>query len=165
MSAAAEDHLPFLSMPDALAPYLCAQIHGLKLTAVETSFNLAFTGALVLGPRVAWAAGLAEFERVEVCNLVRCETQHLHILYGTEGKVEWWASASQRAQPGDTLRVSAHAWIDRDHLTGQSATFVLIGRQNAPIEIRRIAARRAKIDPSYCALPPLEDVTERSPAL
>ena len=148
-------------MSQSLSPYLRSKIHGLRVTAIETKFDLTFSGAMVIGPRLGWAASLGEFDRVEVYNMVRCETTHLHVFYGAEGKVEVWLPGPQRTQVGDTVRVMAHAWLDPVAAMDLTAAFVLVGKANAPIEIRRIASRRARIDPSFCPLPPREEKCER----
>jgi len=153
----------------SLSPFLRAKLHRLKVTAVETRYDLSFDGAIVLGPRVCWAAGLTEFERVEVYNVVRCEAVFLHVMFGAEGKVEVWTPKPHRTQPGDTLRVTAHAWLAPAAALEHTATLALVGRNNAPIEIRRIKARRVPLDPSFVPLPPREQSTthlalERTPA-
>ena len=144
-----------------LAPFVRAKLQRLKVTAVETRYALEFDGAIAIGPRVAWAAGLAEFERVEVYNVVRCESIFLHVLFGAEGSVEIWTNGPHRTQRGDTLRVTAFAWLTGDEIAGHAATLALIGKQNAPIEIRRIKARSVPIDPSFVPIPPREDERRR----
>ncbi len=153
-----------------LIPFIRAQLHGLKVAAFETRFDLGFDGAIVLGPCACWAAGFAEFARIEVRNLVRGETVFQHVMFGSEGRSEIWTTSPQHSQPGDTLRVTAHAWLKPDEVTQDRSTLALVGENNATIEIRPIKARRVPIDPNFVP-PPSRDrnvrqfdrETERTP--
>jgi aspartate 1-decarboxylase len=144
-----------------LVPFIRARLHGLKFAAVETRFDLGFDGAIVLGPRACWAAGFEEFARIEGRNLVRCETVFLHVMFGNEGRSGIRTTSPQRSQPGDTLRVTAHAWLKSDEVTQDRATLALVGRKNASIEIRRINARRMPIDPNFVPPPSLDKNVRR----
>lgn len=148
-----------------LAAFLKASLQPVKVTAVEARYDLGFDGAIAIGPRLAWAAGLTEFERVQVYNVVRRESHFLHVLFGAEAAVEIWTSGPHRTQRGDTLRITAFVWLTPNEIPNHAATLALLGKQNTPIEIRRIRARSVPIDPSFAPLPPRrEDTHSETPS-
>lgn len=56
---------------------------------------------------------------------------------------------------GDAVRITAFAWTTPDQQTAdRKACLVLVGPNNAPVEIRRVTPRSVPIDPTYFPLPP-----------
>lgn len=143
-------------------PRLQAVIQTLRLTAVVRKYALAFEGAIVIDQRLAWAAGITELQWVEVRNLTRCHRLGALVLFGDPNRIEWWSSPEQPAflLEGDALRVTAFVWTTPDESNMERvANLVLVGQNNAPVEIRKITPRSVPVDPEYFPLAPRQEET------
>ncbi|MDB6094140.1 MAG: Aspartate 1-decarboxylase [Verrucomicrobia bacterium] len=134
-------------------------ISKLHLTTTSRPMQAAEAGAVVLGPRICWAAELAEFERVEIY----IETRNLrvfgHVRFGIEGEVHVTQAIGPLMQPGDIVRIAAHAWLAEPTAPAAERIvhLVRVDDGNRVIEFRRAVARSITLDPESFPLPPSSD--------
>jgi aspartate 1-decarboxylase len=150
-----------------LRSFLRASLPQLRLTGVRRGRSPGEECVVWLGPRVCWAANLAEFERVEIFNFTRRQRCLAHVRFGREGEVEVTSFSGPLMQPGDTLKICAYAWLADKVIGEHVATFVELDASNAVIEFRRVPSRVVSLDPASFPPPPaieLAHVVSASPS-
>ncbi len=152
-------------MPDSVPRrlFLRSLLPRVKLTAVRSAVSARDDGTIFLGQRLCWAAGLAEFERVEVANLTRGGRFAGHVGFGAEREVVIAGHGAEAMFPGDVLRILAYAWVPSGSAIGPVAIMAQVDADNVLIEFRRMAARPLRIDPSFHTPPPAVDVIVEVP--
>ena len=145
-------------MTPALRPFLRASIPGIRLTSVVRPGSAIESGAVQIGPRVCWGANLAEFEHIEITNLTRRLRFSGHVRFGREGELVIAQAAGQILQPGDTLKISAYAWLPDGELGQHITHLVTLDEANALIEFRQVPARGVSLDPASFPPPPAIEV-------
>lgn len=148
-----------MNPPAEIRILLRAAVSRLRVTTVEGHSSGRDDGAIILGPRVLWAAGLAEFERVEVCDLTRGQRVCGHVRLGTEGEVR--IAEVPQIQSGDLVKVSAFAGLPSDRIESHLATLVRVDEHNRVTEFRQVKPRPVEFDPwSFPPLPSIEVVVD-----
>lgn len=137
----------------ALQPFLRSRVCGLRATALADDVFQNSVEGLVLDRRLAWAARLTEFQRIEVWNQTRCVRLPCTLLYGDAGQVILPGLFAATSHPGDAIALSDFQWLAPESCATVEALLVRT-QENRPIEIRRITGYRARIDPSYVPVPP-----------
>lgn len=131
-------------MPEAtLRRLLRARMAPLVVTAVVPG-GLA---AVRLDPELLWAAGLVEFEEVEIRTGAGGRWQ-VPVMAGSAGEVEVLGDHCDPLLPGDVIAISAHAF-QTDTSGDLPVHLVAIGEGNRAIEIRRHRPRAFPVHPSF----------------
>ncbi len=153
-------------MPDSVSRRLLLRslLPRVKLTAVRSAVSPREVGMIFLGQRLCWAAGLAEFERIEVVNLTRGGRLAGHVGFGAEREVVIAGPGTEGMQPGDILTLTAYAWVPAGGEAHHAAIMAQVDADNVLIEFRRMSGRRLRIDPSFHPPPPAIDVIVEVPA-
>jgi aspartate 1-decarboxylase len=142
----------------AIRPFVRTSIPCIRLTEARPRTMSFEAGAVHLGPRVCWAANLAEFEVVEIINLTRQLRSTAHVRFGREGEVAFAQVDRHHMQAGDTLAINAYAWLSEQVLPRHTATLVHVDEGNQVIEIRQVRARVAELDPASFPQPPSVEI-------
>ncbi|MDB6128611.1 MAG: aspartate decarboxylase [Verrucomicrobia bacterium] len=145
-------------MTPALRPFLRAAIPGIRLTSIHREGAAIEEGAVLLGPRVCWAAGLHEFEHIEITNVTRGFRFSGHVRYGREGEVAITQPARSILMVGDVLKVAAYAWLADGAIEGHVTYLVKVDAANTLIEFRQVPARGVSLDPASFPPPPAIEV-------
>src|SRR5437868_15008780 len=93
----------------AWRPFVRATIPRIRVTRVQREGLSVTAGTILLGPRVCWAAGLAEFERVEIINHTRGIRTMAYVRFGREGELVVGCEPRTPVHVGDVVQVSALA--------------------------------------------------------
>lgn len=108
---------------------LKAKLHQATVTAAD----LHYEGSIALGPDLRKAAGLLEFERVEIYNINNGERLATYVIAGTKpGEVMINGAAARRVQPGDKVIIAAYAEFDPEEAKTHRPTVVLLDAKNRP---------------------------------
>jgi aspartate 1-decarboxylase len=117
---------------------LKAKLHGATVTAAD----LHYEGSIALGPELRHAAGLLEYERVEVYN---CTTGARFATYvigaNKRGEVMLNGAAARLVQPGDKVIIAAYAEFTPEEARDHQPTVVLLDEANRP-KLKRRSRKR-----------------------
>jgi aspartate 1-decarboxylase len=138
--------------------FVRATIPRIRVTGVQREGITVNAGTILLGPRVCWAATIAEFERVEIINHTRSTRGVACVRFGREGELVVGCEPKTAIEAGDVIQVSALAWIAGETPINHRATVVYVDDLNCPIEIRQVPARVADLDPASYPQPTAVEV-------
>jgi aspartate 1-decarboxylase len=120
---------------------LKAKLHRATVTAAD----LHYEGSIALGPDLRRAAGLLEYERVEIYNVTNGERFATYVIAGRRpGEVMINGAAARRVQPGDQVIIAAYAELDAEEAKSHKPTVVLLDSKNRPRAKLRTSGRRLK---------------------
>ena len=116
---------------------LKAKLHRATVTAAD----LHYEGSIALGPDLRKAAGLLEYERVEIYNVTNGERFATYVIAGHQpGEVMLNGAAARLVQPGDQVIIAAYAEFTPEEAQFHQPTVVLLDAKNRP-KLKRAAAR------------------------
>ncbi|HVU32251.1 MAG TPA: aspartate 1-decarboxylase [Opitutaceae bacterium] len=108
---------------------LKAKLHRATVTAADLNYE----GSIALGPDLRKAAGLLEYERVEIYNCNNGERFATYVIAGTRrGEVMLNGAAARLVQPGDQVIIAAYADFTPEEASGHRPTVVLLDSKNRP---------------------------------
>jgi aspartate 1-decarboxylase len=112
--------------------------------ATVTAADLNYEGSIALGPDLRKAAGLLEFERVEIYNVTNGQRFATYVIAGTKrGEVMLNGAAARLVHPGDQVIIAAYAEMTAEQAQVHRPTVVLLDRNNRPkLKRRAIASKR-----------------------
>lgn len=141
---------------------LQALIPRIRLTSYHQETSHADHGSLFLGPRVCWAAGIAEYERVEVQGLAMGRSGFGHVRFGPEGEFRMPAGLAFLGAPGSMFRVCSYAWVTSEKWATHTGALVELDSRNQVTEFRYVRPREVSLDPVSFPLSPGTGVTGRT---
>ena len=100
-----------------LVTMLAAKIH----RATVTDANLNYAGSITIDEKLLEAAGIREFQQVEVVNINNGARFATYTMKGSDGVVCLNGAAARLAQPGDLLIIMCYA-----QMTEEEAESVII---------------------------------------
>ncbi len=103
--------------------------------ATVTEANLAYQGSISIDADLLDAAGILEFEQVEVWNITngnRFSTYAMEAPRGS-GTVCINGAAAHKAQPGDLVIVANFAWMHDSEAHYHKPKIVLVDGENKPV--------------------------------
>lgn len=101
--------------------------------ATVTDANLNYTGSISLDPALVEAAGLVEFERVEIYNCNNGERFATYVILGGPGEVCLNGAAARLVQPGDLVIVANYADYTEDEVKTHRPRLIYVDSNNAII--------------------------------
>lgn len=152
-----------MNEPATCRIFLRAVISRIRLTSVLRVTPSSDLGAVYLGPRLCWAADLAEHEQVEVINLTRGVRLGGYVRFGREGELHVEQASGLLMQPDDLLKLTAYAWVPEPAMAEHKATFVNVDDDNFATEFRRVVPRVTRLDPASFPLPPVNETRVLTP--
>lgn len=124
-----------------LLTLLKAKLHRATVTAAD----LHYEGSIALGPDLRKAAGLLEFERVEIYNVTNGARFATYVIAGREsGEVMINGAAARLVQPGDQVIIAAYAEFTPAEARRHQPTVVLLDQHNKPC-VKLAPARRRRL--------------------
>lgn len=106
---------------------LKAKLHRATVTAADLNYE----GSIAIGPDLRAAAGLLEFERVEIYNCNNGARFATYVIAGTRrGEVMVNGAAARLVQPGDPVIIVAYAEFEPEEARRHQPTVVLLGKGN-----------------------------------
>ena len=107
--------------------FLKAKLH----RATVTSADLHYEGSISLGRELCRAAGLLEFEQVDVYDITNGARFTTYVIYGEPGQVQINGAAARLVQPEDRVIIAAYVQLDAREVAQHRPRVVLLGEKNA----------------------------------
>lgn len=107
--------------------FLKAKLH----RATVTSADIDYEGSISLGRELCRAAGLLEFEQVDVYDVTNGARFTTYVIYGEPGQVQVNGAAARLVQPGDRVIIAAYVQLAAAQVANHSPRVVLLGEKNA----------------------------------
>lgn len=115
--------------------------------ATVTEANLAYQGSISIDAELIEAAGMIEFEQVEVWNITngnRFSTYALRAERGS-GVVCINGAAAHKASPGDLVIIANFSWMQESEALRHKPKIVLVDEQNRPVVLQEPAVRTLRV--------------------
>jgi len=106
--------------------FLRAKLHRATITAADPDYE----GSISLDRALCAAAGLWEFEQVDVYDITNGARFTTYVIYGAGGQVQVNGAAARLVQIGDRIIVAAYAQLAPEEIPAHSARVVLLGSAN-----------------------------------
>ncbi len=118
--------------------FLKAKLHRATITAADPDYE----GSISLDRAFCRAAGLLEFEQVDVLDIDNGARFTTYVIYGDAGQVQVNGAAARLVRPGDLVIVLAYCRLSPEQVDNHAARVVLMGPDNviASVEDKRIEA-------------------------
>ncbi len=106
--------------------FLRAKLHRATVTAADVDYE----GSISLDRALCRAAGLLEYEQVDVYDITNGARFTTYVIYGEPGQVQINGAAARLARPGDRVIVAAYADLDPGEIASHAPRIVLLGDNN-----------------------------------
>lgn len=111
---------------------LKAKIH----RATVTDADLNYEGSISIDPILIEAAGLREFERVEIYNCNNGERFATYVIEGKEGQICLNGAAARLVHRGDLVIIAAYASYDEKEADAHKPNLVFVDERNRIKELK-----------------------------
>jgi len=98
--------------------------------ATVTDADLAYEGSITIDRELCRAAGIHEFERVEVYSCTTGARFATYVILGGNGEVCVNGAAARLVQPGDIVIIACYGAVDEAEGAGHRPTIVLVDDRN-----------------------------------
>ncbi|MFA6092995.1 MAG: aspartate 1-decarboxylase [Elusimicrobiota bacterium] len=98
--------------------------------ATVTGADLDYEGSISIDPALCDAAGLLEFERVEIYDCNNGARLATYVLRGKPGEVCLNGAAARLVHPGDPVIIASYVEMTPQEAASHKPTVVLVDRQN-----------------------------------
>ena len=98
--------------------------------AVVTDADLAYEGSITIDRALCDAAGIHEFERVEIYSCTTGARFATYVIFGGDGEICVNGAAARLVQPGDVVIIACYAAIGDDEGARHRPTIVLVDDHN-----------------------------------
>jgi aspartate 1-decarboxylase len=122
-----------------LRTFLRTKIHRATVTKADRNYE----GSISIDRALCRAAGLLEFEQVDVLDITNAARFTTYVIYGEPGQVQINGAAAALVQPGDLVIVVAYAALDAVEATRHRATVVHVDEKNQLTSVDTTVAREA----------------------
>ncbi len=102
--------------------------------ATVTGADLNYVGSISLDPSLYRAAGLREFEKVDVLNVNNGARLTTYVINGGHGEVCLNGAAARLVQTGDRVIIVAYAQLDEAEAETFRPKIVIVGENNQIVE-------------------------------
>ncbi len=106
--------------------FLKTKIHRAVLTAADPDYE----GSITIDRVACRAAGLLEFEQVDVLDITNGARFTTYVIYGGPGEFQVNGAAARLVNVGDLIIVLAYCRLAEAEITGHHARIVLMGPGN-----------------------------------
>lgn len=104
--------------------------------AVVTGSDLNYEGSITIDKKLAKAANLNEFEKVEIYNINSGYRFATYVLLGKEGEISLNGAAARLVQKGDLIIIASYVQLDPNELKNHKPTIVFVNSKNQITEIK-----------------------------
>ena len=104
--------------------------------ATVTDADLNYQGSVSIDPALVDAAGLREFERVEILNCNNGNRFATYVIFGKKGEVCLNGAAARLVHRGDIVIIVAYANMDEAEAAKHKPRLVFVDEKNAITEIK-----------------------------
>lgn len=106
--------------------FLHSKLHRATITAADRDYE----GSISIDRELCRAAGLREFQQVDVYDITNAARFTTYVIYGEPGAMQVNGAAAALVSVGDLIIVAAYAALGEAELAGHAATIVLLGPDN-----------------------------------
>ena len=98
--------------------------------ATVTDADLNYEGSISIDPKLIEAAGLREFERVEIYNCNNGERFATYVIFGKDGEICLNGAAARLVHRGDLVIIAAYASMDEAAVAKHKPALVFVDEKN-----------------------------------
>ena len=106
--------------------FLKTKLHRVTITAADPEYE----GSVTVDRELCKAAGLREFEQVDVLDINNGARFTTYVIYGEPGQIQVNGAAALLVRPGDLIIVAAYIALDPGEIAAHAATVVLLDSAN-----------------------------------
>jgi aspartate 1-decarboxylase len=114
-------------------------LHGKIHRATVTAAAVHYIGSITLDPLLIEAAGILEYERVQVVDVTNGARLETYVMAGERGSgtVQLNGAAAHRVAIGDRVIVMSYVQVEEAEARGWRPTLVFVDDENRIAEVRR----------------------------
>jgi aspartate 1-decarboxylase len=114
---------------------LFSKIHRATVTGADVNY----IGSITLDPNLMQAAGLLEWERVQVVDVTNGARLETYVIPGTpgQGEVQLNGAAAHLIHQGHTVIIMAYAYLTGDEIAEHQPTVVFVDEANRITEVKK----------------------------
>jgi len=106
--------------------FLRAKIHRATVTSADRDYE----GSISIDRSLCRAAGLLEFEQVDIYDISNGSRFTTYVIYGEPGQIQINGAAALLTKPGNLIIIAAYAHLRGDEISGHKATVVQVDAKN-----------------------------------
>lgn len=106
--------------------FLKTKLHRATITAADPEYE----GSVTVDRDLCRAAGLQEFEQVDVLDINNGARFTTYVIYGGPGEIQVNGAAARLVTPGDLAIIIAYCRLPEDKIAGHKPRVVLVGPGN-----------------------------------
>lgn len=106
--------------------FLRTKLHRATITAADPDYE----GSVSIDRALCRAAGLLEFEQVDIYNITNGVRFTTYVIYGEPGQVQVNGAAARLVARGDLIIIASYVGLAPEETAGHSARVVLLGPGN-----------------------------------
>ena len=106
--------------------FLKTKLHRATITAADPDYE----GSVTIDRELCRAAGLLEYEQVDVLDINNGARFTTYVIYGTAGEIQVNGAAARLVAPGDLVIIIAYCRLPEDQIAGHQPRVVLLGPGN-----------------------------------
>jgi aspartate 1-decarboxylase len=119
--------------------FLRAKIH----RATVTTADLHYEGSISIDRALCRAAGLMEFEQVDIYDITNGARFTTYVIYGGPGQIQINGAAANLVEVGDRVIIANYAALAPDEVAAHRVTIVHVDERNLVTAARTAAAAQA----------------------
>lgn len=106
--------------------FLRAKLHRARITAADADY----VGSVSIDRALCRAAGLLEYEQVDVYDITNGARFTTYVIYGEAGQIQINGAAAQLVDVGDRVIIAAYAALAAEEVAGHRVRVVQIDEAN-----------------------------------
>ena len=106
--------------------FLKTKLHRATITAADPDYE----GSVTIDRELCRAAGLLEYEQVDVLDINNGARFTTYVIYGAPGEIQVNGAAARLVAPGDLAIIIAYCRLAEEHIAGHQPRVVLLGAGN-----------------------------------
>ncbi|HWL13962.1 MAG TPA: aspartate 1-decarboxylase [Opitutus sp.] len=110
--------------------FLRSKIHRATITSADVNYE----GSISIDRALCRAAGLLEYEQVDVYDITNGARLTTYVIYGGPGELQINGAAAHLVNAGDLVIVAAYAALAPDEIAAFKPRVVLVGPGNQPLK-------------------------------
>ncbi len=121
-----------------LRTFLRTKIHRATVTSADRDYE----GSISIDRALCRAAGLLEYEQVDVYDITNGERFTTYVIYGEAGQIQINGAAAVLVRPGDLVIICAYSSLLPEEITPHRATVVRVDAKNQPVKVTAAAVEK-----------------------
>jgi aspartate 1-decarboxylase len=106
--------------------FLRAKIHRATVTSADREYE----GSISIDRALCKAAGMLQFEQIDVYNITNGSRFTTYVIYGEPGQIQVNGAAAHLTQPGDLVILATYLQVRTDEVSSHKAVIVQVYPNN-----------------------------------